>query len=127
MAVGRAIFKACTQYSGTNVEKLVEYHVERKSVLGVSMPERKKRRISKAKAIQNALGQLGWHASGKEVVAFLANFGIEVNEGLVCKVKVDSLKGSARVKRLKAKTPRATPRPMAPFVRKKPVQRTYRR
>jgi len=37
----------------------------------------------------NAFSQ---HAEGKDVVAYLANFGIEVNEGLVSTVKMESLK-----------------------------------
>ena len=42
------------------------------------MPKRKSHRTSKIKAIQNALGQLGWHAKSRDVVAYLATFGIEV-------------------------------------------------
>lgn len=91
------------------------------------MTKRKTRRISKSKAIQNALGQLGWHVSGKDVVAYLANLGIEVNEGLVQKVKVENIKSSGAVERKMAKVKVTDQRPVAPFVRKVPKQRTYRR
>lgn len=91
------------------------------------MAKRTSRRISKLRAIQNALGQLGWQASGKDVVAFLANYGIRVDEGLVHKVKLDSLKGSKRAKALTAKIRQLGQRPKVPIVRKKPAQRTYRR
>lgn len=49
-------------------------------------------RASKRRAIQNALGQLGWQSRGKDVIALLANYGIEVSEGLVSRVRVESLK-----------------------------------
>jgi hypothetical protein len=75
------------------------------------MTKRKSRRISKSKAIQNALGQLGWHVSGKDVVAYLANLGIEVNEGLVQKVKVDSIESSGVVERKMAKVTDQRPVP----------------
>jgi hypothetical protein len=91
------------------------------------MTKHKSRRISKSKAIQNALGQLGWHTSGKDVTAFLANLGIEVNEGLVQKVKVDSIKSSGAVERKMAKVKVTDQRPAAAFVRRVPKQRSYRR
>lgn len=87
------------------------------------MPKRRTRRTSKSAAIRNALGQLGWHASGKDVVAFLADYSIDVNEGLVHKVKLESLKDSAGMTKQRAKVQR----PTAPVVRKVPTQRTYRR
>ncbi len=91
------------------------------------MPKQKKRRISKSKAIQDALGRLGWHASGKDVVAFLANCGIDVNEGLVHKVKMDRLKDSSGLKRQKAKAQKAGQRPAVPLRQKVPAQRSYQR
>ena len=91
------------------------------------MPKHKTRRSSKRRAIQNALGQLGWHASGKDVVALLASYGIEVSEGLVSNVKVESLKKSEEVKRQKTKVEQAGQRAKTPVVRKLPQQRTYRR
>ena len=91
------------------------------------MTKRKGRSPNKRRAIQNALGQLGWHASGKDVVTLLANFGIEVNEGLVGKVKVETLKRSEEVKRHEEKVKRADNRRRRPMIRKKPQQRTYRR
>jgi len=91
------------------------------------MPKRKSRRPSKRMAILNALGQLGWHARGKDVVALLADFGIEVNEGLVSKVRIDSLKRSEEVKRQEKKVRTADKRRMRPMNQKRPQQRTYRR
>ena len=91
------------------------------------MPKRKHRRTSKRSAIQTALGQLGWHVSGKDVVALLASYGIEVSEGLVSKVKVESLKKSEEVKRQKAKVQQVGRQAKTPVVRKVPQQRTYRR
>jgi hypothetical protein len=90
------------------------------------MPKRK-HRPSKRRAVQTALGQLGWHASGKEVVALLASHGIEVSEGLVSKVKVESLKRSEEVKRHAEKVKTADKRRKRPMTQKKPQQRTYRR
>jgi hypothetical protein len=43
-------------------------------------------RPSKRRAIQNALGRLGWQARSKEVIALLADYGIEVSEGLVSRM-----------------------------------------
>ena len=91
------------------------------------MPKRKHRRPSKSRAIQTALGQLGWHASGKEVVALLASHGIEVSEGLVSKVKAESLKRSEEVKRHEENVKTADKRRRRPMIQKKPQQRTYRR
>ena len=91
------------------------------------MAKRKTRRTSKTKAIQAALGQLGWHTSGKDVVAFLANFGMDVDEGLVHKVKLDTLKGTKRTVQQKAKVPQSGQRPKTTTVRKLPTRRTYRR
>ena len=87
----------------------------------------KHRHPSKRKAIQAALGQLGWHASGEEVVALLASHGIEVSEGLVSKVKVESLRRSEEVKRHEEKVKTADKRRKRPMIQKKPQRRTYRR
>jgi hypothetical protein len=86
----------------------------------------KDRRPIKRRAIQTALGQLGWHATGKDVVALLASQGIEVSEGLVSKVKVESLKKSEQVKRHEEKLKLADKRRKRPMIQKKPQQRTYR-
>ena len=40
----------------------------------------------------------GWQARGKEVIALLADYGIKVSEGLVSRVKVESLKKSDALK-----------------------------
>jgi hypothetical protein len=87
------------------------------------MPRGRTAGTSKSEAIRNALGQLGWHASGKDVVAFLANYGIDVKEGLVHRVKLESLKDPTRVKRQKG----GVQGPKVPVVRRVPAQRTYRR
>ena len=91
------------------------------------MPEDKPRRISRKKAIQAALGQLGWQASAKDVVAHLARYGITVNEGLVSRMKIESLKKPDEVKRHEAKIKKADRRRRRPMTQKKPQQRTYRR
>jgi hypothetical protein len=90
-------------------------------------PKRKSHHKSKIKAIQNALGQLGWHAKGREVVAFLANFGIEVNVGLVSTVKMESVKRPGEVKRHEEKVKSTDKRRKRPTLRKIPQRREYRR
>ena len=79
---------------------------------------------SKRRAIQSALGHLGWHASGKDVKALLANYGVDATEGLVSKVKLESLKKSERVKRHEEKVKLAVKRQRRPRTQKKPQQRT---
>ena len=91
------------------------------------MPKRTSRHTSKRKAIQAALGQLGWHASGKDVVALLADLGIAVSEGLVGKVKVAGLKQTEEVRRRRASARMADLHQHRPDVRKMPQSRTYRR
>jgi len=86
-----------------------------------------KERRSRKKAIQAALRQLGWQASAKDVVAHLARYGINVSEGLVSKVKIESLKRSDEVKRHEEKLKGADKRRRRPMNQKKPQQRTYRR
>jgi len=61
--------------------------------------------ISKTTVIQNTLARLGMQASPKQVVAFLASFGIDVNEALVRQVKMDMLKQAAKVERQQVRTP----------------------
>ena len=91
------------------------------------MPKHKSHGTSKKNAIRNALGQLGWHAKGKDVVAFLANFGIEVNEGLVSTVKIESTKRPEGLKRHEDKVKSTDKRRKRPMLRKIPQQREYRR
>jgi hypothetical protein len=92
------------------------------------MPDkRKRRRPSKKNAIRNALGQLGWHAKGRDVVAYLANFGIEVNEGLVSTIKLEGLKMPGAVKRHEEKVKSTDKRRKRPPLRKIPQRREYRR
>ena len=64
-----------------------------------------KKGISRTRAIQNTLARLGMQASPKQVVAALAEFGIDVNEGLVRQVKVDLLKQAAKSERQRVRTP----------------------
>jgi hypothetical protein len=91
------------------------------------MPKHKLRRTSKKNAIQNALGQLGWHAKGRDVIAFLANLGIEVNEGLVSAVRIESAKRPGEWKRHAEKVQNADKRRKRPTLRKIPQRREYRR
>ena len=91
------------------------------------MGKRKRRRTSRSAAIRTALGQLGWHATAKDVVALLANCGIDVNEGLVHKVKLEGLKHASKIKRQKALVSQIEHRRKLPRVRRVPPQRTYRR
>ena len=91
------------------------------------MPKRTSRHTSKRKAIQAALGQLGWHASGKDVVALLASYGVDVSEGLVSKVRIESQKRSDEVKRHEEKGKNTNKQRRRPMTQKKPQQRTYRR
>jgi len=58
--------------------------------------------FSRSRAIQNALGRLGWHAKPAEVIAFLAEQGIEISEGLVQKVKLEAVKDTSRIRRQRA-------------------------
>jgi len=87
----------------------------------------KPRRTSKSKAIQNALGQLGWHSNAKDVVALLASYGVEVSEGLVGKVKVEGLKDSTGVKRRMENARQVRQPPVIPRIRRVPQQRKYRK
>ena len=87
----------------------------------------KPHRTSKKQAIQNALGQLGWHAKGRDIVAFLANFGIEVNEGLVSTIKIESTKRPGELKRHVEQVKGTDKRRQRPMLRKIPQQREYRR
>ena len=91
------------------------------------MKRRKPHRSSKRKAILAALGRLGWQASGKDVAALLAGYGVEVSEGLVSRVKVESLKKSEDVKRYREELKVANKRRKRPMTQKKPQRRTYRR
>ena len=90
------------------------------------MKEGKPCRTSRKKAIQAALGQLGWQTSAKDVVAHLARYGVTVSEGLVSRVKVESLKKPNEVKRHEEKVKKADRRRRRPMTQKKPQQQTYR-
>jgi hypothetical protein len=90
-------------------------------------PKHKPHRPSKKNAIRNALGQLGWHAKGRDVVAYLANFGIEVNEGMVSTVKMESIKRPGEVKRHEENVKSTDKRHRRPTLRKIPQRKEYRR
>jgi hypothetical protein len=80
---------------------------------------------TKRRAIQNALDRLGMQASPKQVVAALAECGIDVNEGLVRQVKVEKLNRVAQVKRQQMQIPRAG-RPQVWHPPKVPPRRGFR-
>ena len=82
-------------------------------------------RPSKRRAIQNALGQLGWQARNKDVIALLANYNIEVSEGLVSRVKVESLKKSDELKVKQARIDQMGRQRRTKSVIKLPQRRTY--
>ena len=91
------------------------------------MGKQNKPRTSKSAAIRAALDHLGWHANAKDVAALLANYGSDVDEGLVHKVKLESLKGSSGVTSQKVLVKQRQQRRKLPLARKAPAQRTYRR
>jgi len=72
----------------------------------------------KAKAIQNMLGRLGYHARPSDVVAALAEYGIEVNEGLVQKVKMEIRKDTSGIRRQQARVKQVVPGRQVRRVRK---------
>ena len=82
-------------------------------------------RPSKRRAIQNALGQLGWQARGKDVIALLATYGIEVSEGLVSKVKIESLKKLDDSKMKQARIDQMARERRTKSIIKLPQRRTY--
>ena len=90
------------------------------------MGKQTKRRTSKSAAIKAALDRLGWHANAKDVVAFLAKFGVDVDERLVCKVKLESLKGSSGVRTQGGLVKQRQHCRKLALARKAPTQRTYR-
>jgi hypothetical protein len=61
---------------------------------------------SKTRAIHNALARLGMQASAKQVVAALAEFGIDVTDAQVRQVKVETLKHAAKLERQQVMTPK---------------------
>jgi hypothetical protein len=83
------------------------------------------RRPSKRKAIQKALGQLGWQARTKDVAALLANYGIEVSEGLISRVRIDSLKKRDEAKMKQARLNQMARQRRTKGIIKLPQRRTY--
>ena len=88
-------------------------------------PKRKSDRPSKKRAVQNALGQLGWQARVKDVIALLADYGIEVSEGLISRVKVESLKRSDALKLKQMKIDQMARQRRTKSIIKLPQRRTY--
>jgi hypothetical protein len=88
-------------------------------------PKPKRDRPNKRKAIQNALGQLGWQASGKDVIAWLADYGIEVSEGLISRMKLESLKKSDALKLKQMKSDQMARQRRTKSIIKLPQRRTY--
>ena len=89
------------------------------------MAKRRGPGTSKTRAIQNALDRLGMQASPEQVVAALAEFGIDVAEALVRQVKMQMLKRVAKVERQQTQIPRAG-RPQARRPPKVPPRRSFR-
>jgi hypothetical protein len=84
-----------------------------------------RKKSSRTRAIQNTLARLGMQASPEQVVAALANFGIDVNEGLVRQVKLEMLKQAAKVKRQQVRTPQVE-QPQVRRPSKVPSRRSHR-
>ena len=80
------------------------------------MAKRRGQGTSTTRAIQNVLASLGMQASPAQVVAALADFGIDVSEGLVRHVKLKMLKEAAQAERQQVKALKAEP----PQVRRPP-------
>jgi hypothetical protein len=78
------------------------------------------RPLSKSKAIQNMLGRLGYHARPNDVVAALAENGIEVSKGLVQKVKMEIRKDTSGIRRQQARVKQVAPGRKVRRVRKVP-------
>jgi hypothetical protein len=89
------------------------------------MGKRRGHGTSKRRVIQNALARLGMQASPKQVVAALAEFGIDVTETLVRQVKVQMLKRVAKVERQQVEGSTAE-RPQVRHPRKVPPRRSHR-
>jgi hypothetical protein len=89
------------------------------------MAKRRGQGTSKTRAIQNALDRLGMQASPEQVVAALAEFGIDVTEALVRQVEVAMLKRVAQVKRQQTQMPSAG-RPQVRRPPKVPPRRSHR-
>ena len=82
-------------------------------------------RVSQRRAIQNALGQLGWQTHGKDIVALLADYGIVVSESLVSTVRVESLKKVDEAKMPQARIDQKARQRHTKSIIKLPQRRTY--
>ena len=71
----------------------------------------------------NALARLGMQASPSQVVAALAEFGIDVTDTQVRQVKLDMLKQAAKSERQRVKVPKIE-RPQVRRPRKVPPRRS---
>ena len=83
------------------------------------------KKSSRTTAIQNALARLGMQASPKQVVAALAEFGIDVTEALVRRVKMEMLKRAAKTERQQMRTPQVK-HPQVRRPPKVPPRRSHR-
>jgi hypothetical protein len=77
------------------------------------------------RAIRNAVARLGMQASPKQIAAFLSNFGIDVSEALVQRVKLEMLKETAKAERQRVKVPNVA-RPTVRRPPKVPPRRRFR-
>jgi uncharacterized Fe-S cluster-containing protein len=84
-------------------------------------------RGGKRKVIQSALGRLGGQANNKDVMALLASMGIEVSEGLVGRVKLETLKKVDEAKMKQARLNQMARERRTTGIIKLPQRRTYYR
>ena len=89
------------------------------------MPKRNPHHTTKRKAIENALGRLGWQARGKDVLALLASLGVEVSESLISRVRVERLKKLDAAKMKQAKVNQMARERRTASVIRLPQRRTY--
>ena len=91
------------------------------------MTNRKKHGNSRSDAIRSAFGRLGWHAKPRDVVAMLANYGVDVSEGIVQRIKMNVFKNldCTQIRALRAR--KRDQQKVKPFAKKIPTRRTYHR
>ena len=83
--------------------------------------------ISQARAVKNALARLGLQASTQEVVAFLANYDVQVRPTLVQQVRRVLLKEAQRTRRPKGAMPNTRGRLQARLPPKMPQPHHFHR
>ena len=82
-------------------------------------------RPSKRRAVENALGQLGWQSRGKDVITHLAEYGIEVSESLVSSVTFGSLRKSDELRMRQARIDQMGRQRWTKGIIELPQRRTY--